>query len=67
MNDPSNVEAYINLALCFKDQNDIARAISNLENAMKLSETDYRIYTNLGAIYFEDEKYEDAIVNFLKA
>lgn len=64
---PGFIDAYINLALCYKEQNDYTRALSSLENALKLSSTDARIYSNIGVIYHLQEKYEDAIVNFLKA
>lgn len=64
---PSFVDAYINLALCYKEQNDYTRALSSLENALKLNGSDARIYSNIGCIYHLQEKYEDAIVNFLKA
>jgi Tfp pilus assembly protein PilF len=64
---PSFVDAYINLALCYKEQNDYTRALSSLENALKLNSSDARIYSNIGCIYHLQEKYEDAIVNFLKA
>jgi len=64
---PGTIDAYINLALCYKEQNDYTRALSSLENALKLEATDARIYSNIGVIYHIQEKYEDAIVNFLKA
>jgi Flp pilus assembly protein TadD len=64
---PGMVDAYINLALCYKDQNDYTRALSSLENALKLAPTDSRIYSNIGVIYHMQEKYEDAVVNYLKA
>lgn len=64
---PGMVDAYINLALCYKDQNDYTRALSSLENALKLAPTDARIYSNIGVIYHMQEKYEDAVVNYLKA
>lgn len=64
---PGYIDAYINLALCYKEQNDYTRALSSLENALKLKTNDARIYTNIGCIYHLQEKYEDAIANFLKA
>lgn len=64
---PGYINAYINLALCYKEQNDYTRALSSLESALNLSSTDPRVYSNIGGIYYLQEKYEDAIVNFLKA
>lgn len=64
---PGYVDAYINLALCYKESEDATRALSSLENALKFTTTDHRIYSNIGCIYYSQEKYEDAIVNFLKA
>lgn len=64
---PGFIDAYINLALCYKEQNDYTRALSSLENALKLDATDSRVYSNIGCIYYLQEKYEDAIVNFLKS
>eukprot|EP00344_Euplotes_crassus_P008932 CAMPEP_0196999120 /NCGR_PEP_ID=MMETSP1380-20130617/4363_1 /TAXON_ID=5936 /ORGANISM="Euplotes crassus, Strain CT5" /LENGTH=160 /DNA_ID=CAMNT_0042415935 /DNA_START=529 /DNA_END=1008 /DNA_ORIENTATION=+ len=34
---------------------------------MKLNSNDSRIHTNIGCIYYLQEKYEDAVVSFLKA
>ena len=41
---PSFVDAYINLALCYKEQKDYTRALSSLDNALKLNSNDSRIH-----------------------
>lgn len=64
---PSFAPSYINLALCFRAQFDNARALSSLENALKLDQNDPRIYSNIGIILHDDGKFEDAVVNFLRA
>ena len=64
---PNYVDAYINLALCYKEQSDFTSSMSSLENALKLKSNDSRIYSNIGNIFFAQEKFEDAIVNYLKA
>jgi len=64
---PEFVDAYINLALCYKEQNDYTKALSALESAIKIDKSNPKIYSNIGCIYHLQEKYEDAIVNFLKS
>ena len=43
------------------------RALSSLDNAQKLDQNDYRIYSNIGNIFYQDGKFEDAIVNYLRS
>ena len=61
------MDSYINLGLAYKAQFDNQRAISSLTNALKLQGNDPRVLTNLGIILYEEEKYDDAVVNFLRA
>ena len=38
-----------------------------MENAIKLTPNDHRIYANIGVVLYEEGKNEDSVVNFLKA
>jgi tetratricopeptide (TPR) repeat protein len=57
----------INLALTYKRIGEHNKALQCLENGLKIHSRCADIYTNIGTIYYGQDKFEDAIVNYLKA
>ncbi len=57
---PDMVEAYINLAVCYRAKNDIQKQIFFLEEAAKLKPNMPDIYFNLGLAYSDAKMYLNA-------
>lgn len=64
---PANAEAWVSLANLYFDTNQIKKAISAYETALKLNGEQANVWTDLGVMYRRDNRPEDAVEAFDKA
>ncbi|MCW8875772.1 MAG: sulfotransferase [Kangiellaceae bacterium] len=65
---PSDADAYYNLAFLYKHSRDFSEAIFNYHKAIELGASKQQeIYTNLGVIYAELNQYDEAQANYRTA
>ena len=59
--DPRNVEAYRGLAKVYEAMNDVSHAVATWQFLMQLDPKDESIYTSLGQLLMQEQKYEEAL------
>ena len=65
--DRDNADSYYGLGICYKQLNNLEKAIEALEKARKLRELDYQIYYELGICYLISGEPCLAVQNLVKS
>lgn len=65
--DKTRIESYKNLALCYRQQEDIDNATATYEKLLKVSPKEIDIATTLFELYSTQEKYDEAMVTMQNA
>ena len=62
--DPNNLEAYFYASQIMATTRNLPKAVEYLNNAIALNPKYWRAYKALGELYYDNQKYVDAITNF---
>ncbi len=61
------MDALCNMGLVYKRLADFPRAIEFYDRAAEVAPNDADVMNNIGALYYAQHNYSDAIVHYLKA
>jgi len=65
--DFKNNEAMVNMALCYRNLSNHTEALALFNKALINSPHDSEILNNIGLIFYDTGKYEEAVQSYLKS